>query len=246
MSETVYSDFPALVPNKHQMKHMRKLMDDDDAIKIPLLEEVLSLPATNDVHLFVEFKGEKDLKLISLTRSILMSHDKNPNRRIHWFSLRAPFNECLQQLLQPNFPTVASIREVIITLLLHHVCLLPFLFPLRKGNFGKRVLGLNYDVFGLVAIDINESVLKRIFPTFPDYFIQLLNRLVGGKPSWALLVPSLCEYLRGEGVPTLVLGVEDLSAIQYLADTKADYALSNDVSKIVATKAWRVLRLRDA
>ena len=215
VNRTAYKDLPAVVgdqpPDGGGGKMGKEEGRADTSTKIPLFSEVLeSLPPS--MGLIVEFKENTD-ELVSKVHELLKKHNRTTNGTTVWFSLKWKTNKKLRNF-DSTIPTICSVEELLISLVLYYLWLLPF-------------VSLNHDIFGLPSFEINPPTLKSWVPFLPMWLCHVLNMFLGGKPSAFFNVPKLVAHLKSRGYPTWVLGVKDEQEVDFVKSVGASGALSD-------------------
>lgn len=203
----------------------------DECVKIPLLEEVLEL-VPEHVSVVVEVKQDSD-RLIEEVLRIVSAMGKT--HQALWFSLDETVNAKLRLRGAEALPLITSIQGMLRVFLLYYMGLLPF-------------VNVNCDVFGITMEEVNLEVVRReaALKSLPDWLKRVIAFVFGGKPSRAMLCPSLFRHLRRRGVPVWFLGVNSEEDLRIAQRAGATGVLSDRIrwlTKTMADKRIRFTRL---
>src|SRR3546814_164828 len=155
--DTNYSDLPRLKPSYEQRFAMDQYPE-DEALRIPTLEEVLSAVPDN-VGVLVEIK-QNDWLLVDKVHAMLLQFNRRQN--CVWFSLKEEVNKKLA-IKDSSIPRITSVPKMITVLLAFYLGYLPLL-PIQE-----RILGFAAD-----KVDYDRIKHTAALHSFPDFVKRLL------------------------------------------------------------------------
>jgi glycerophosphoryl diester phosphodiesterase len=239
--ETDYADFPEMDPPQTQCERLNDFQSDikdikDNKIvssktgadfykKIPLFEDVVKMIPLS-ICMIVEFKQNSDELVrkvhdIIISISALKAGETGKTTRkdnLLWFSLQDPINVKLRAC-DPTIPIIASVPNLLKTLMLHYCCLLPFF------SVDFDAMGIPVDEVDLARVR-NEKSLKKL----PDWVKRIIAYVFAGKPSGMMVSPSLFRHLRKRGIPTWFLGVNDSTDVRVAVEAGASGVLTDRIN----------------
>lgn len=228
--EQEYDSLPPLLTNVtgqcERIKEVSSKVPSNYVNRIPRLEELLEL-LPPDHSLNIEFKQDS-WDLVKEVHRLLVESGKK--HQVHWFSL----NETIAKKLRsydPTIPTVVSIQNMLMIILLFHTGLLPF-------------VSLEDAVFGITIDEIKLANVKteKAFKNSPEIVQRFVAWLMQGKPPKFLMQPELFTHLRRRGIPTWFMTVNTEVELKMAIEAGATGVLTDKpgfIHDLMEKNCWR-------